>query len=313
MIFTVTLNPAIDRILFIDMFRKTQTHRVKRVVETLGGKGTHVSINLKLLGVESTALGVTFGANGKKINSMMRNNGVEVDFLQYDIPGWESRTNVEIVEESDHSCSMFTERGPILPAAITDELAGQIRKLIQPGDYLVLTGDASNVEDEMIYARLSEMAAAAGTRVILDASGKYLVEGIKSKPYLIKPNIEELCFIAGRDLLDREAVVSVIRSVEMAGIEVIAMTWSGNGAIVKIGSEIYQVPSARVNVVNEVGCGDAFLAAMLAGITQGQQPVELLRTASAVAGAAAETEITVGFDLARVETLKKQIEVTRLF
>jgi fructose-1-phosphate kinase PfkB-like protein len=93
LIFTVTLNPAIDKILFLKEFVKSKTNRLDRVVETLGGKGTHVSINLKLLGVQSTALGITFGENGKRITQLMEGWGIDVRFLHYDLKGMESRTN----------------------------------------------------------------------------------------------------------------------------------------------------------------------------------------------------------------------------
>jgi 1-phosphofructokinase family hexose kinase len=312
LIYTVTLNPAIDKVLFIDRFQKSRTNRVNRVIETLGGKGTHVSINLKLLGVDSIALGIGFGETGRKITTMLRDFGVDEQFLHYDTPGWESRTNVELVEEVDRSCTMITERGPMLGTAITDALITQIAGLIRPGDSLVLTGDASNVEDTAIYARLSEQARQAGVKVILDASGPYLAQGIQSTPYLIKPNFEEMCFIMGKEFTREEEVVAALHSLGRSGIEIIAMTWSGKGALVKFGEHIYRVNPLAVDVVNEAGCGDAFLAALLAGIEKGDDPQQTLLTAAAVAGAAAESEITVGFDLPRVQALRKLAVVTAI-
>ena len=119
MIFTVTLNPAVDKILFLDEFQRSRTNRLTQTLETIGGKGTHVSINLKLQAVQSTALGIALGENGKKIVKLMEDWGVQVQFLHYDLAGKESRTNYEIVENTGHICTMLTERGPILPASIT--------------------------------------------------------------------------------------------------------------------------------------------------------------------------------------------------
>ena len=164
MIFTVTLNPAVDKILFLDEFQRSRTNRLTQTLETIGGKGTHVSINLKLQGVQSTALGIALGENGKKIIKILEGWGVEAQFLHYDLPGMESRTNYEIVENSGHICTMLTERGPILPASITDDLLKQIRGLVKAGDMLVLTGDASNVEDTAIYSKLTLAAKELGAR-----------------------------------------------------------------------------------------------------------------------------------------------------
>lgn len=312
MVYTVTLNPAVDKILFLDEFKRTRTNRIKKTVDTLGGKGTHVSINLKLQNVQSTALGITLGENGKKITRMMESHGVDVRFLHYEIEGMESRTNYEIVEDVGHHCTMVTERGPMLPTWITDDLVKQMKQLVQPGDMLVLTGDASNVEDTGIYTKLTLEAKALGAKVCLDASGPYLIEGLKSKPFLIKPNFEELCFIAGKELKGEDDVVATLESLKDCGIEIIAMTWSGDGAIVKHGKDIYRVYPAKVNVANEVGCGDAFISAIIAGLEKGLGMEETLRNATSIAGAAAECEITTGFDTARAEELKKDAVVKKL-
>jgi 1-phosphofructokinase family hexose kinase len=312
LIFTITLNPAIDKILFLNEFVKTKTNRLDRVVETLGGKGTHVSINLKLLGVQSTALGITIGENGKRITQLMEGWGIDVRFLHYDLEGLESRTNYEIVEESDHACSMVTEKGPILPRFITNDLLDQLDRLVHPGDIVVLTGDASNVEDTSIYVKLTKAAKDHEAKVFLDASGPYLAEGIKSRPYLIKPNLEELGYITGREISSEADIVSALIGLSEYGIEIIAMTWSGKGAVIKYGESMYRIDPIKVHVINEGGCGDAFLAAIIAGIVKGSTIEETLKSAAAVAGTAAESEITAGFDPSRADKLINDIVVTKI-
>jgi 1-phosphofructokinase family hexose kinase len=312
LIYTVTLNPAVDKILFLDEFQKSRTNRLTRTLETIGGKGTHVSINLKLLGVQSTALGITLGENGRKIVDLLGGWGVEVQFLHYDLPGMESRTNYEIVEDTGHLCTMLTERGPLLPATFTNALLDQIKRLVKPGDMLVLTGDASNVEDVAIYSRLTRAAKDLGVKVFLDASGHYLKEGLNSSPFLIKPNYDELCFIANRDLRTETAIIMVMQSLERFNIPMIAMTWGGNGAIIKDGRDFYRVHPIEVKAINEGGCGDAFLSAIIAGIEKNMDMEETLMVADAVAAAAAESEITAGFDPRRAEELKKQSIVVRI-
>jgi len=310
MIYTVTLNPAVDKIIFLDEFIKEKTARIKKTLETLGGKGTHLSIDLKLMDVDNTALGITIGENGKKITQMMESWGVGVRFLHYELQGLESRTNYEIVELNGNVCTMMSERGPMLSSSITDDLIAQIKGLLRADDILVLMGDASNVQDTAIYTELAQVAKQCGAKVILDASGTYLVEGIKSKPYMIKPNFEELCFIAGRELKDEADVVSALESI--TEIPIVAMTWSGNGAVVKFGSDIYRVYPVKVRPMNEAGCGDAFLAAIIAGQEKGWGREETLKWATSVSGSAVESEITTGFDNDRAMELKLTAKVIKL-
>ena len=312
MIFTVTLNPAIDKILFLEAFQRSRTNRLSRTLETIGGKGTHVSINLRLQGVQSTALGIALGENGRKITRKLRDWGVGVQFLEYDLPGMESRTNYEIVESAGHTCTMLTERGPILPASITDDLLNQIRSLVKAGDILVLTGDASNVEDTRIYSKLTRLAKDLGGKVFLDASGHYLKEGLQSGPFLIKPNLEELCFISGRELKTTGEIVAAMQELDGFNIPMIAMTWGGEGAIVKNGRDFYRVHPIEVKTINAGGCGDAFLSAMVAGIEKGLETEQTLKQAAAVAAAAAETDITVGFDPDRAKELKERAFVEKI-
>ena len=312
MIFTVTLNPAVDKILFLDEFHRSKTNRLTQTLETIGGKGTHVSINLKLLGVQSTALGIVLGENGRKIVKLLESWGVEGKLLQYGLAGMESRTNYELVENSGHVCTMLTERGPILPACLTDDLLKQIIGLVKPGDMLILTGDASNVEDTAIYSKLTRAAKELGAKVFLDASGSYLKEGLISSPFLIKPNFEELCFIAGRDLKTAVEIVAALQNLEEFNLPMIAMTWGGKGAIVKSGRDYYRVNPIKVKAVNEGGCGDAFLSAIIAGVEQGKGIQETLESAAAVAAAAAESEITAGFDPARAAALKAEAVVIKI-
>ncbi len=312
MIYTVTLNPAIDKVLFLDEYEISKTNRLSRVIETLGGKGTHVSINLNILGIQSTALGVSLGGNGRKIEKMLKEWGIKVEFNHYDLPGMESRTNYEIVEEVGRSCTMLTERGPILSGKITDDLIRKMEIMIKPEDLVVLTGDASNVEDQAIYGKLIVLANIAGAKVFLDASGKYLSEGIKSRPFMIKPNVEELCQLTGQKTETESEIIHTLGGLNKLGIGIIAVTRGKDGALVNYHGKIFRVDAPTVDVKNVTGCGDAFLAAFIAGLEKEMHIEDILKQAAGVSGAAAESEITTGFDLGRSIVLSKSVSVLRM-
>jgi 1-phosphofructokinase family hexose kinase len=312
LIYTLTLNPAVDRLLFIDEFKRSSTQRLSRSVDTIGGKGTHVSVNLKLLGVESTALGVVLGETGNKIIRLLRDWGVDARFIQADLSGAESRTNYGIIESASHSYTILTERGPMLPKRITDDLQAQLHRLLRTGDILVLAGDASNVEDVTIYAQLARLATSRGIQVVMDASGPYLKEGLSSSPFLIKPNLEELCFIVGTKLDNEGQIKGGLEELGKYKIPIIAMTWGDQGAMVKYHDDTYRIEPTRVNALNTGGCGDAFLAGLLAGLEKNLSIAKILRNAAAVAAAAAESELTVGFDPRRAFELEKAIIVRKI-
>ena len=312
MIYTVTLNPAIDKILFVDEHVPGRTARLNRTLESIGGKGTHVSINLKALGVKSIALGITLGENGQKISRMMTDLGVDTLFQHYDCNGMESRTNYVLVEEAKHRCTMIADRGPVLSKPMTNALTQQLRCLLQPGDILVLTGDARNVDDTSIYTWLAQEAGGLGAKVALDASGPYLAEGLKSKPFLIKPNFEELCYLSGRELAGEADIITALDQLRETGVSMIAMTWGSNGAFFASGDQIWRIEPIVVHAANEAGCGDAYLAAILTGLTQEMDTEEMLTMAAAVSAATAESELTVGFDENRMQDLRKQVRVSRL-
>jgi fructose-1-phosphate kinase PfkB-like protein len=129
---------------------------------------------------------------------------------------------------------------------------------------------------------------------------------------MIKPNFEELCFLAGRELKDETDIVSALEDLGGSGIEVVAMTWSSKGAVVRSGGGIWRVYPAEVRAVNEAGCGDAFLSAIVAGLVRGDGLERTVKWAASVAGAAAESEITAGFDMERAAELMKTARAVRL-
>lgn len=242
----------------------------------------------------------------------MTDLGVDALFQHYERNGMESRTNYVLVEERKHRCTMIADRGPVLSISMTSALTQQLRALLHPGDILVLTGDARNVEDTSIYTCLAQEAGALGAQVALDASGPYLAEGLKSNPFLIKPNFEELCYLSGKELTGEKDILDALGKLLGAGVSMIAMTWGSNGAFFASGDQIYRIEPIAVRAANEAGCGDAYLAAILAGLTQKMDTVEMLTMAAAVSAATAECELTAGFDENRMQELRKLVRISRL-
>lgn len=306
-IFTVTLNPAIDRILYLDRFRPEITNRLRESRDDLGGKGTHVSLDLAQMGVPSVATGIVHGKAGEKILSMLKRDLVTVRYQHY--PQNESRTNYLIIEQ-DGKSTCLSEPGVRLEKPDIESFIVFLKELLEEGDYLVLSGDASNCPDPFVYNRILEALADKKLRIFMDASGETLKQCIRQHPYLIKPNQDELSYLSGRELSTIGDIIQAVDALREYEIPVIAVSLGGDGSLVFENGQIYRVISPKVNVRNTIGCGDCYLSGLLCGIWRGLPMEETLRMAAAASAACAESELSVGFDPDRAKELMGQVKIS---
>lgn len=310
MISTLTINPALDRLLFIDQLHKDSTNRIRRTQDVLGGKGTHVSINLSHLKIQSQAFGVTNGETGKRIQQLLNSYGnIDVKFIHDEMGN--SRLNYALVE-STRECTLITEHGRTVSEKTCNDLLELIESHTHEGDDFVLSGDASNTEIPFFYNKVMERLAKKNVRVFLDTSSENLIEGIKAQPFLVKPNLDELSQVTGSPIDTDEQIIEAIEQIAAKGVEVIAVSLGENGSIVKYGSQVYRVYPLTVDVANTIGCGDAYLSGLAYGFSQNLPFEEILRLACAVSAATAESELTVGFDFDRAMGLRSSVRLKRI-
>ncbi len=311
MILTVTLNPAMDRLMFVDGFTFNVTNRIYRRENCVGGKGTHVSANLACLGEPSIATGIAMGPTGRQIIESLQSFGVECDFV-FSEQG-DSRTNYVLLDGK--TSTLICEKGPELPDGVMDEFAARYDKLTDSVDYVIISGDASNFaygEGFSLQDRMLDVAREKGVRVVLDSAGASLASGVKRKPYLIKPNAEELAELTGMPTDSDDQIIAAIGSLDEYGIEIIAVSMGSRGSIVKFGDEYYRAGIAKVEAQNTVGCGDAYLSGLVYAIKHGFPALPALALAAACGGAAAMSPLSVGFDKDTALSLKDKIEITKL-
>lgn len=312
MVVTITLNPALDRILFIREYAANRANRIHRRENCIGGKGAHVAFNLANLGMPSLATGIAMGENGRKAIAMLTEAGAECGFLVGD--EGETRVN-DVVVEDNGNCTLLCERGPALTEKHRQAFLALFSGLVFGARYVVISGDASNFTGETgtaFFRALLAHCETAGARVLLDANGQLLCEGVWHAPFLIKPNAAELSELTGLSTDTEAQVITAIRALDAYSIPVVAVSLGGDGSMVRWGDALYHVSAAKVDIQNTVGCGDAYLAGLVYGLDKGLSPEACLKNAAACGGAMAENPLTVGLDAARVRALQKEITITRL-
>lgn len=308
-IHTITLNPAIDRMLYLKEFVPEVTNRLTDTLDHLGGKGTHVSINLSRLGLPNQALGIAHGENGRKIINMLSDELIDVKFQIHEKEN--TRINYLIVEENGKS-TCLSAKGVSLNEDDIQSFISYMQDQINEGDYLVFSGDASNCPDPYVYNTIIKAFRDKNVRVIMDASGETLKKCIEEKPFLIKPNQDELSYICGRRLETMEDIREAMECLKKYDIPLIAVSLGGEGSLVCHEGTYYRVISPEVNVVNTIGCGDCFLSGMIYGVYTGMDIEETLRLAAAISSACAESDLSVGFDPDRAEQLKSKVQIYRI-
>lgn len=293
MVTTLTLNPAVDFTVYLDSATVPGTlHRSRGSLLTQGGKGTNVSLALKQLGDESNAVVLLGGANGRRFYDCHLEYGLTLN----EVPiAAETRMNVKIID-GEGKCTEFNQT-----TAVTDvEIAAAERELDRTvrggGDILVMSGSVPAGVSKSVYARLCEKYRALGASVIVDCDGdalRYCMEcGLK--PDIIKPNLYELCGLAGvRGELDVPEIMRLCRKVAReTGVSVLCTADSRGAVAVDLtsdGEPVYQ-PAPKVTLRGFTGAGDTFLAAYIhTRLLCGKSTSEALKFA--VSASAAKVEL----------------------
>ena len=308
MIYTLTLNPALDRTINVDSLSCDVANRIVEEHLFPGGKGISVSKVLTALGTPNTALGFVGGFRGDEFEALLVEGGVACDFIR--IAG-DTRSNI-IVRQHDTDCQMtLNSKGPVIEASAIMSL---LRKLRGLSDMTILSIGGSlppNVKPA-IYRGCIEIGRDHGAKVVLDADGEALRAGIRGRPYAIKPNVHELGELVGRQIEDVEQVLEASRSPLDAGVEVVLASMGPDGIVLSNRDGAWHAVPPAVEAVNTIGAGDSAVAGFVHGIRLGLRPEEAVRWAVA-AGTA--TTLREGTALARkeeVEGLLPQIRIDRI-
>lgn len=309
MLLTVTLNAAIDKRYVVENYRVGEVNRVKTCTYTPGGKGLNVSKPAAIAGARVVATGFVGGHAGHYIEESLKPFGIEGAF--YHLPG-ESRSCVNIWDEANHTQTEFLEPGFTVDEADFTGFLGRFESLLPDADVVAISGSVPKGLDGGAYRRLVDVCKNAGKKVILDTSGSLLTAGIQSCPTMVKPNLDEIRMLTGRDCTDTREMLEAARQLHRDGIPYVAISLGGDGSLLVCDEGSFRAKVPQIDAVNTVGCGDSMIAGFALGLADGLSAPDMLRQASAVSAAAALREETGYFLPADRDRLLPQIEIEKL-
>lgn len=283
MIYTVTLNPSIDYIVRLDELKTGITNRTTSEEYYIGGKGINVSCVLAELGIKSTALGFVAGFTGEAIEKGLKNPKITADFIT--LKSGISRINIKIKagEETEINC-----QGPHIDE---EELLNLFDKIdnIQNGDTLIIAGNIPNTLPDDVYERIIERLDGKDVRIVVDATKKLLVNSLKYKPFLIKPNRQELSEIFDTTVKTESDVVKYAQELQKMGAKNVLISLGGDGALLvdEFGKVHKEGVIKGYKVLNTVGSGDSMVAGFVAGCIDKNDYAYALKLGSACGNATA--------------------------
>ncbi len=305
MIYTLTLNPAIDINQHTTVLNKNHVTRTYDAVYGANGKGINVSVTLDNFGVKSKILGFFGGFSGKYIMEECKRKGMEI--VGIDIQG---TTRINIILNTNDAEYNLVNEGPTITS---DEMVALLQKinLLNDADIIVISGSMAKGMPDSFYDDIFKILCKKGVRVILDISSKKLKDLLKYNPCLIKPNNEEIEDIFGIRITNEDDAINALKNLHELGAENILLTMGSKGSYFYDGRDIYYVQPFPINVKSTVCCGDAYLGAFLSiWLKDKDNVVDALKLAGATGANVAECD-GLG-DFKKVFSYKEQILVKEI-
>jgi 1-phosphofructokinase family hexose kinase len=309
MIYTLTLNPAVDRELTVPAIEYDTVLRAAHSQVDFGGKGFNVSRLLQGLGVESRAVGFVGGKAGEVLRDGLQTLGIGTDFVWVD---GETRTNVSIVTPLPAAGSgshyiKVNEKGPTIRPEKQAELLAKIEGLARPGDWWVLAGSLPPGVPDAYYAQLVSLLQRRGAHTLLDTNGEPLRLGCQAGPFLVKPNLEEARSLTGMALGSPAEIARAAVAIHQTGVENVVISMGKDGALLLAQEAAWRVCSPPIVERNPIGAGDSMVGGLVYGLTQELSLREALGWGVASGAATASLSGTQVGSRPQIEALVAQI------
>jgi len=318
MIITVTLNPAVDKIYWVEHLKVgevTQEEFLTRASESdtsAGGKGVNISVMLARLGVENVAMGFVGGDMGHIVVRDLRDEGVTTNFVWVN---GETRTNVTVLEKGrEHIPILIDEAGPPITAAETARFLRRFKRMLHRASWVVLAGSVPPGVDPDLCRTLAQLAKDAGAKVVVTASGCALSSALAAVPYLVKPDTRERLAIEDVALVTREQIVSAGRQMVDTGVEIVIVSHEVTGDIAITRDGTWEISAAvrTTQLKNLLGADDVLLGGIVHKLDRGEPLEEALRFGMAAGIVSAESREKIVTDAERIGSEMERITIRRV-
>ncbi|AKS67717.1 phosphofructokinase [Staphylococcus schleiferi] len=304
MIYTVTFNPSIDYVMFVDNFETGGLNRTTDTAKFAGGKGINVSRVLQTLDTPSTALGFVGGFPGQFIENTLKTAGIQTAFTHVNE---DTRINIKLKSGDE---TEINAAGPHITDTQVEALFEQLRKTTAD-DVIIVAGSVPTCLPGSIYSDIAKITQQTGAQLVVDAE-KSLIEGILPyRPHFIKPNQHELEQMFNVTIKTDQEVLKYARQLVTKGAQAVIVSLGGAGAIYVDEKEAYRIQAPQGQVINTVGSGDSTVAGMVAGLTQKLTVPEALKLAIASGSATAFNHDLAEYD--KIQELRAQVTIQPLY
>ena len=309
MIYTVTLNPALDKTVEIPGMALDTVNRVTSMRIDPGGKGINVSKVIAKLGGESCAVGILGGESGRTLLAALEREGLRTHFRFVE---GQTRTNLKIIDRALHTNTDINEPGLTVSPADLDALLRDLLGMVHEGDIVVLAGSLPQGAPQDTYRVWTAACREKGARVCLDADGVLLAEGLKAAPYLIKPNEDELSRLVGHRLTDTDELIAEGRRLLKGGVTRVVISLGERGALYLRRNEVLYAEGLSVPVGSTVGAGDSVVAALAYADSLGMSDEDAVRLSTATGAANVMCSGTQPAEREAIEKLLPQVKIRRI-
>ena len=306
MIITLTANTTMDQTVFVPALKKNSTIRATRTVHSMGGKPTDASWILGKMGITSLALGFKAGVIGEKIETMLHDYGVATDFVPV---GGESRMNVVILDENDHSHTTITTSTIEVQPEHLNILRERYEMTLSTAACVVMGGTLPVAMSPTFYTEMIELANHYNVPTIFDANEPNLSAGLKGRPTYVKPNKDELAALTGKTIDSVETAYQVGKDILAEYGTCPIITLGEEGALAILQDRSYFIPPLEIEVVSPAGAGDAVLAGLASALLQGKPIEDGLKLGIATASAVVMQPGTAAYELEDMQRLLPQVEL----
>ena len=314
MVLTVTLNPAIDKILIVDSFEVHKLHRLQQDEMSMisaGGKGVNIAKTLCRMGDEVIASGFAGGHEGHMLCDAIRKEGITTNFI---FTQGSTRTNISILDRKNETLTEINDFGQKIPEEDIGFFIENYERLLSRVELIVIAGSLPQGVSSDIFIQMVELARDRGKKVIVHTSPKFLPELMKARPFLINPDMRSDHMVLGKEIDGIEQFVETGQEIlkQCPNTEYVIFTHRLENVVVVTPEKAYVLRPKDMDIVNMLGYGDAYLAGFIHAFSNMENEVEALRYASAAGLTDVEDICKDISDIGKIEDNLSRIDIEEI-